>query len=82
MKRKREKETIELIFESDLKKFLERFNLLDEFLNKKVKCVYCGKSVSFSNLGLILIREGKPMFICDNPECLKKIRVQKDVQID
>jgi len=82
MKRDKKKQVIEVIFENYLKQFLQKTGLLDDFVNGKIKCIFCNNSVNFSNLSLIFIKEGNPVFVCDAQGCLEKVRdlLKKEVR--
>ncbi|MBL7086097.1 MAG: hypothetical protein ISS28_03195 [Candidatus Cloacimonetes bacterium] len=68
---KKEKVKIDLLFEKDLKDFLERFKLYDRFVNGKISCEKCSKIITYDNLGILKFENGKIIFICDDPKCIK-----------
>ncbi len=78
MKIKRETQKFELIFEKELEEFLKRNGAYEEFITGKIKCKYCGETITSDNLGVILVKKGSLMFICNRLECLGKIRSNDD----
>jgi len=67
-----EKSTINTIHERDLDKLLNKIELKEDFINKKVKCRFCEKIVDINNLYAISNDNGSYIFICDSIECINK----------
>lgn len=66
------KENIEIkgIRDSDIKNFLSKYNLLNDFANSRIVCKCCNEIVTMENLGGFLIENGKLIVLCDLSECL------------
>jgi len=69
----KEKIVFDLLFKGREKEFLERLEIYDEFINNKIKCEKCDITINSDNLEIIKIKNKKPKFYCDNPECLRGI---------
>ena len=72
-KMKKEKVVFDLLFEGQLKEFLERLEIYDKFINNEMKCEKCESTLTSDNLGFIKIEDKEPKFYCDNPECLRGV---------
>ena len=69
----KEKVVFDLLFEGQLKEFLERLEIYDKFINNEIKCEKCDIAVTSDNLEVIKIKDKKPKFYCDNPGCLRGV---------
>jgi len=68
---KQKKITINAVYEKDLKNFMKKLNLWNDFKNKKLKCGFCGNIVTIENLLGFKLINNEPKAICD--QCLTKI---------
>ena len=73
MRIKRETERFELIFEKELEEFLKHQKLYDKLTRGDIKCAFCSETITFENLGAIMVKKGKLIFICSRIECLDKL---------
>ena len=71
-KTKREEISIDLLFKKHLKQFLDRLGKYDKFINKEILCEKCNQAVSWNNLGLIVLKNGRVKFFCTNPDCTRE----------
>jgi len=72
MKKKKEKVKVNLLFEEGLKDFLEKYNLLQQFEDKKIFCKNCGKIITTDNLGFVEVMKNEVFFICDDVNCAER----------
>lgn len=66
------KEKIEIngIRDSDINKFLSKYDLLDDFVSGKIGCNCCGEIITMENLGGFLVKNEKLIVLCNISECL------------
>jgi len=69
------KEKIDSVHDKDLEKILDGLKLLNKFKNSKLKCKFCNEIVNFENLHSFFPEAGKIKFVCDKPECIRKLYV-------
>lgn len=62
-----------LLFEKQLKGFLERLGKYDDFAAMKINCENCNKPVTLDNLGYVALKGGEARFYCDSPDCMKEV---------
>ena len=68
----RERRELVALHIKEMRKLLQRLNLLEKFKKGEVTCFFCNKTLTFSNIGAIMYREGRVVFICDSHTCIKK----------
>ena len=66
------KKELEAIHESDLKEILESLNLSSDFNAGKSHCDICHDSISESNLGALISKNGNIYFSCSKLTCLSE----------
>jgi len=69
---KKEEIHLDLLFEKQLKQFLERLGKYNEFVNKMIKCERCSEALTLDNLGYIAFKDGEAKFFCANPDCMRE----------
>lgn len=68
--------TIQTIYDEDLPKLLSDLGLKDDFDNGKIKCNFCGETVTKDNL-LTIFSDGKEIkFSCNKESC--RVKIPKD----
>jgi len=67
------KEIIKAVYDKDLKKLLDRLNLLEKFQQGLLKCNFCNTIITFNNLQGIYKKDNNIKLVCDSPECYKKV---------
>jgi len=74
--------TIKAVLNKDLENLLIQTNQLNEFIGGEIKCIYCGASISYDNLSIIIPSVEKDStflrFCCNNPDCLSKYRNENE----
>lgn len=68
----RKKETLNVIHEKDIKEFLIRNNLYDDFLKMRILCKYCKNPILLDNLCAIILSKEKIEFVCNKEQCYYK----------
>lgn len=65
--------TIQTIYDEDLPKLLSDLGLKEDFDNSKIKCNFCGETVTKDNL-LTIFSDGKEIKLsCNKESCRVKI---------
>lgn len=67
------KEKLHSVHDRDLEKILDGLSLLNKFKSGKLKCKFCHEVINFDNLHSFFPEAGKISFICDNPDCIRKL---------
>ncbi len=74
--RKRTKESITAIMDSDLEKLLIQTDQYVDFVNGKIKCECCGRIMSLDNLSIMLPQKQNERLVlrfwCDQMDCVSK----------
>ena len=74
--------TIKAVLNKDLENLLIQTNQLNEFVGGEIKCIYCGTSISYDNLSIIIpsVKDGSTCLrcCCNNPDCLSKYRSENE----
>ncbi len=68
-----DKNEVSAVHEEDLEGTLRKIGLLDELNTGKIKCKFCSTQITLSNMHSILPHSQGFSFICDKPECTKKL---------
>lgn len=74
--RKKPKESITAIMDSDLEKLLIQTEQYVDFVNGKIKCECCGRIMSLDNLSIMLPQKQNERLVlrfwCDQMDCVSK----------
>ena len=70
------REVIYAVHEHDLIEFLKNKKLYELIINKKIKCIICGKTITLENFGGVYFKKGKALVVCDSIECISKFGVR------
>lgn len=74
--RKKTKESITAIMNSDLEKLLIQTDQYVDFVNGKIKCECCGRIMSLDNLSIMLPQKQNERLVlrfwCDQMDCVSK----------
>ena len=57
-----------------LEEFLKKLELWEPFTRGEMKCVICGTTISFDNIGLIIPSQDKITMCCSSVECMFRIK--------
>ena len=57
-----------------LEDFLKKLELWESFTKGEIKCIVCGTTMSFDNIGLIIPYSDKITMCCSNTECMFRIK--------
>jgi hypothetical protein len=73
------RETFELnaARQRDLITILENFSIYQQFINGQSECSFCSDTLTWENLGGLVIRFDKPTLFCDTPECVEQASKEK-----
>ena len=66
------KEELEFVHDNDLLLVLERLGIKDDFLTGKIKCVFCGDTITDENLYSFFEDNGIKVS-CNKESCIKDI---------
>jgi len=69
----RENKKINFVYDDDLEGLLKKIGVFDDFVSDNKKCKFCKSVVNRKNLHSIFKESGDIKFICDKPECVKKL---------
>ncbi len=72
---KKEKKKINLVYDDDLKGMLGKLGVLDDFTQKRKKCEFCKNIINIENLHSLFKESEDIKFVCDSPECIKKLLI-------
>lgn len=64
------KKELNAVHEKDLETLLEKVNLKADFIDRKLKCKFCGEIVDINNIYSVLPQAGMFNLICDKPDCI------------
>lgn len=65
---------MEALHKNDLNALLESLGMLEEFAGGHVQCKFCQAPLNGSNAGAILTISGHLSFVCNETNCLLKLR--------
>ena len=68
----RKKSKIRAVHESDFQGYLKSVGIWDDVVGNRLKCQFCGTTITLENLEMISPVEGKLTFVCFNPKCINK----------
>ena len=68
----RERIDIPAMRESDLRELFSSYGLAEKIENNQIECEFCGSTISWSNLGGVIIKDSSPHVICSLSECIEK----------
>ena len=60
---------INAIHENELKDFLENIGILEDIKNAKIKCRFCGQTITIDNLHSVYPKNGKIYVCCEKTQC-------------
>ena len=67
------RETLKAVHDDDLNELLRSLNIYNDFLNKKMKCAFCGYSVTYDNLHSLYPDSGSVKLCCNKPQCVNSL---------
>ena len=67
----KDKESINLIYENDLRELFTRLNILREFEEENLKCNFCDEVLNYENFHSIFPREGRIEYSCNKLDCIE-----------
>jgi hypothetical protein len=56
----------------DLKVILQDFGMLELLETGELVCVHCQSQLSWTNLGALVVHEGKVVLFCDLSDCIEQ----------
>jgi len=67
------KKGIKAVHEQDLDAFLKSLDLLDVFLNRELRCHFCGANIDRANFRCVFPLDNKVRVCCDSLNCFQKV---------
>lgn len=64
---------MKVVHDNDLKKLLLSLNVYEDVINKKYKCLFCGRDITMDNIDSIMPYEQTIQFTCDEENCHLKL---------
>lgn len=61
-----------VIRDKDLKIILESRDLISDFDAGRIQCQFCGETLTWANIGGLLVYGGKLVFCCNLPNCIEQ----------
>lgn len=74
--------TVKAVYSDDLDDFLVSNNLMEDFVNRRIKCKYCEKVITRHNLFALIPENNSLAFCCDEPECTEKMIRESSSDVD
>ena len=68
-----EKETLKAVHDDDLIVVLDNFGILHDFKAGNLKCKFCGKTITWSNLHSLFPESGAIKVVCNDTECVRAL---------
>jgi hypothetical protein len=68
----REKVRITAMRESDLRELLREFGMANVIEQGNCKCYCCHSSLTWDDIGGIIMQDGKPIVVCSSAECIER----------
>lgn len=73
-------ETLNAVHDDDLMGVLEELGVAKDFTHGKLRCAFCGDTITWHNLHSLFPDSGAVKFSCDKPECVNKLIAKVEAQ--
>lgn len=67
------KEKVRAVHDDDLEKILDGLGILNKFKHGELKCKFCSKTITFTNLHSLFPQSGAIKIVCDDSECVREL---------
>lgn len=71
--RARQTETLNAVYDDDLMDVLKELGVHNDFVQGKLRCAFCGDTITWENLYSLFPDRGAVKFSCNKPECVKQL---------
>ena len=61
----------------DLRGVLDKYGLLDLFMQNNLQCASCGSVLDETNMGALVVRQGRLVPYCNASECIDKVMSER-----
>ena len=68
-----QKKKIKGVYKDDFPELLKSLGIYEQITLGKMKCEYCGDTLTLENIQALIPQRGKIIVVCSNKECLNKI---------
>lgn len=76
----RQKETLNAIYDDDLMDVLKELGVARDFTHGRLKCAFCGDTITWGNLYSLFPDSSAVKFSCDKPECVNQLIAKVETQ--
>lgn len=66
-------DAIKAIYEDKFQLFLRNIGVYENVMSGTEKCKFCNQTITLDNIASIFPESGTIKFVCDNPECIRKM---------
>jgi hypothetical protein len=66
-------ETLNAVYDDDLMDVLKELGVHKDFAQGKLRCAFCGDTITWENLYSLFPDRGAVRFSCNKPECVKQL---------
>jgi len=70
----KDSQKISAVYDKDLERVLKGLGLYEELIASRIKCVFCGRAITLSNLEFIFSRNKRIVISCDSNKCKYQMR--------
>jgi hypothetical protein len=76
----RQTEQLNAVYDDDLLGVLKELGVDKDFLHHRLKCAFCGDTITWNNLYSLFPDSGAIKFSCDKPECVRQLVEKVEAQ--
>jgi hypothetical protein len=73
-----QRSTLRAVHDDDLEKVLDSLGVLGAFNQSRMRCAFCGDTITFDNLHSLFGDSGTVKASCSKPDCVKKLLARLD----
>lgn len=67
------KKKMKIVYHKDFPELLQSLGIYEQITSGKMKCEYCGATLTLDNIQALIPRKGQIVVVCRNKECRNKI---------
>lgn len=71
------KEELDFVYDEDLMPVLEKLGIKGDFINGKIKCLFCQKVITLDNLYSFFQDADGLKVVCNEEECIKQLKTKE-----
>jgi len=67
------KNDVKAVYDANIVSYLKSIGFYDKIIRGEQLCLFCGNKITIENLEIIIPKDNKINFVCNNKKCLSQL---------